>query len=44
MLLAILMMKKNFPHKLLFTNTQVSKLREAFANNFSGNIKLSKTR
>ena len=29
--------KKNFPHKLLLTNTQ------AFANNSSANIKLSKT-
>ena len=33
-----------FPHKLLLTNTQVSNLRKAFANNFSANIKLSKTR
>ena len=33
----------NFPHKLLLTNTQVSKLRKAFANNSSANIKLSKT-
>ena len=33
----------NFPHKLLFTNTEVSKLRKASANNFSANIKLSKT-
>ena len=31
-----------FHHKLLFTNTQVSKLRKAFANNSSANIKLSK--
>ena len=29
--------------KLLLTSTQVSKLRKAFANNFSANIKLSKT-
>ena len=35
--------EKNFPHKLLLTNTQVSKLRKAFANNSSANIKLSKT-
>ena len=31
-----------FPHKLLLTNTQVSKFRKAFANNFSANIKLSR--
>ena len=35
--------KTNFPHKLLLTNTQVSKLCKAFANNSSANIKLSKT-
>ena len=37
--------ENNFPHKLLslLTNTQVSKLRKAFANNSSANIKLSKT-
>ena len=39
-MLVILMIKIN--HKLLLTNTQVSKLRKAFANNFSANIKLSK--
>ena len=33
----------NFPHKLLLTNTQVSKIRTAFANGLSGNIKFSKT-
>ena len=33
----------NFPHKLLSTNTQVSRLRKASANNSSTNIKLSKT-
>ena len=33
----------NLLHKLLLTNTQVSKLRKAFANNSSANIKLSKT-
>ena len=35
--------EKNFPHKLLLTNTQVLKLRKAFANNSSANTKLSKT-
>ena len=34
--------KNNFPLKLLLTNTQVSKLPKAFANNSSANIKLSK--
>ena len=33
----------NFPHQLLLTNTQVSNLCKAFANNLSANIKLSKT-
>ena len=33
----------NFPHNLLLTNTQVSRLRKAFANKSSANIKLSKT-
>ena len=37
------MMRIIFPHKLLLTSTQVSKLRKAFANCFSPNIKLSKT-
>ena len=32
----------NFSHQLLLTNTQVSNLRKAFANNSSANIKLSK--
>ena len=32
--------ENNFPHKLLLTNTQVSKLRKAFENNSSANIKL----
>ena len=32
----------NFPHKLLLTNTQVSNLRKAFANNSSDDIRLSK--
>ena len=30
----------NFPHKLLFTDTQVSRLRKAFANGSSCDIKL----
>ena len=33
----------NFPHRLLLTNTWVSRLRKTFANNSSANIKLSKT-
>ena len=33
----------SFPHKLLLTNTQVSRLGKAFANGSSANIKLSKT-
>ena len=33
----------NFSHQLLLTNTQVSNLCKAFANNLSANIKLSKT-
>ena len=33
----------NFPHKLLFTNRQVSSIRKAFAKNTSTDIKLSKT-
>ena len=32
----------NFPHKLLLTNTQVSRIRKAFANASSANIKFSK--
>ena len=35
--------ENNFPHKLLLTNTQVSKLRKAFSNNSTADIKLSKT-
>ena len=35
--------ENDFPHKLLITNTQVSKLRKVFANGSSANIKLSKT-
>ena len=33
----------NFPHKLLITDTHVSKIRKAFANGLSANIKFSKT-
>ena len=33
----------NLSHKLLLTNRQVSNLCNAFANNLSANIKLSKT-
>ena len=33
----------NFSHKLLLTDTQVSKIRKAFANGSSANIKFSKT-
>ena len=33
----------NFPHKLLFSNTKVSKLRKTFPNKSLANIKLSKT-
>ena len=32
----------NFPYKLLLTNKQVSKLRKAFANGSSANIKFQK--
>ena len=35
--------ENNFLHKLLLTNTQVSRLRKAFSNNSSPNIKLLKT-
>ena len=34
--------ENNFRHKFLLTNTQVSRLRKAFANGSSANIKLSK--
>ena len=30
--------ENNFPHKLLFTNTQFSKLHKTFENNSSANI------
>ena len=33
----------NFSHKLLLTDTQVSRIRKAFANCSSANIKLLKT-
>ena len=33
----------NFPHKLLLTNTQVSKIRKAFVNGLTVNIKFSAT-
>ena len=36
--------ENNFPHKLLLTNTQVSKARKTFANDSSANIKFSKTK
>ena len=32
-----------FLHKLLLTNTKVSRLHKAFTNNSSANVKLSKT-
>ena len=32
----------NFPHKLLLTDTKVSKIFKAFANGWSANIKFSK--
>ena len=35
--------ENNFPHKLLFTNTQASRLCKVFANNYSANKKLSTT-
>ena len=35
--------ENNFPHKLLLTNTQVSRLCIAFGSGSSANIKLSKT-
>ena len=31
----------NFPHKLLLTNAQVSKIRKSFANGASANINFS---
>ena len=35
--------ENNFPHKLLLANAQVLRIRKAFANGSSANIKLSKT-
>ena len=35
--------ENNFLHKLLLSNTQVSKIRKAFPNGSSSNLKLSKT-
>ena len=35
--------ENNFMHKLLLTNTHVSKPRKIFTNSSSANIKLSKT-
>ena len=35
--------ENNFPHKFVLTNSQVSKLQKAFANNSSANIILLKT-
>ena len=35
--------ENNFLHQLLLANRQILKLRKAFANNYSTNIKLSKT-
>ena len=35
--------KTNFPHELLLTNSLVSSIRKAFANNSSVDIKFSKT-
>ena len=35
--------ENNFSHKLLLSNTKISWIRKAFANNSSANIKLSKT-
>ena len=36
--------KNKFPRKLLLTNTQLSRLCEAFANGLSATTKLSKTK
>ena len=43
MLLVILMMKTNFLHKSLLTNTQVLRICNALENNLSANKRLSKT-
>ena len=34
--------ENNFPNELMLTNTEVSKLHKAFANNYLANIKLTK--
>ena len=34
--------ENNFQHKLLLTNTQVSRIDKSFGNNSSANIKLAK--
>ena len=34
----------NFPHKVLLTDTQVSRFFKAFANGSSANVKFSKTK
>ena len=36
--------ENNFLHKLILTNTQVSKHCNSFTNNFTANIKLLKTK
>ena len=41
-LLVVLMLRANFPHKLLLTDRLVSKFCKAFENNSSANIKLPK--
>ena len=41
MLLVIFLYENDFPHKLLLSNVQVSRLRKAFANNSLANIKLN---
>ena len=35
--------ENNFPHKLLLTDTQSSRMCKAFANGSSANLKFSKT-
>ena len=35
--------ESNFPHKVLLTDREVSKLRQVFPNNSSVNLELSKT-
>ena len=35
--------ENNFLHKLLLTNTYISRLRKSFENGSSANVKLSKT-